>query len=709
MNAIDRGLRQVSDKVSGSSPLESLVLDRFQQNHPAGRVIGSVLDENRQRLGADTESVIAIDRGALRISPILKTAWGRSSLAYGPFERSNGLTFAVFMLNGHNTSQAEPIPDGLRPRLARWAKGTEAAPLGERLRVFLRARQRRYFWRRLLQWVRTGTRFHHVHALDQNLAIGWYPSVAPGDALQGGSAFVMFALGPECGDLRTRIGRDWLPTVRGLQNVPVYYVVVLREKGAAYYAATSQPGVPGLDALPVLRPLAIDARAEEPEVYAGIHQSVLGQIGFRVDSRVYQAQVARLTAFAQWYGSAVAADSLQGTDPVAASFAEIGGTWCNEGDPLVRASGGVSGSGVSAAWLSPGEPAGLIKLVVEADPACGGAVGLIWRRVDEHNYWLFEFACNESRLAVIVDGRRHDLPSSTEVRLAPNAPNLVQIADDGNALRLSINGGLAYGGLITDCRLAGGDGVGFLLHGGQGVRVRDFEAHPRTIPLPKELVLPAAWHPARYEAAIADDFASGSGELADRVTPVGGGRWEKTIGTGVFELADGRLRVSGSVARPSPGRTAYTVEWSEPAAADLSVTITPPGIERGHRERGRGGLIFWQDPGCYVTLSVFVDDWYGTSIAAFFQVDGFEELYDAVWTNVGRRIQWGVPYRFRVVLEDGRFLAYVDGEPVLERALSDIYPNWTDFKINKVGLVTNWEWGDDTGSAFQQFAAGHRR
>ena len=100
-----------------------------------------------------------------------------------------------------------------------------------------------------------------------------------------------------------------------------------------------------------------------------------------------------------------------------------------------------------------------------------------------------------------------------------------------------------------------------------------------------------------------------------------------------------------------------------------------------------------------------MNDAYGTSISAFFQVDGFEELYDAVWTNVGRRIRWGVPYDFRVAFDGSRFLAFVDGEPVLYRALSDIYPDWAGMEIHRVGMVVNWEWGNDTGTTFRDFVA----
>ena len=38
-------------------------------------------------------------------------------------------------------------------------------------------------------------------------------------------------------------------------------------------------------ALPMMRPIAIDPFNSDALVYAGVHQCVLGQIGFRVDTR----------------------------------------------------------------------------------------------------------------------------------------------------------------------------------------------------------------------------------------------------------------------------------------------------------------------------------------------------------------------------------------------------------------------------------------
>jgi hypothetical protein len=68
-------------------------------------------------------------------------------------------------------------------------------------------------------------------------------------------------------------------------------------------------------------------------------------------------------------------------------------------------------------------------------------------------------------------------------------------------------------------------------------------------------------------------------------------------------------------------------------------------------------------------------------------------------------MHWGVPHDFRVVCDGRRFLAFIDREPILYRALSDVYPQWNDFQIRRVGIVANWEWGNDTGSVFQNFVA----
>jgi hypothetical protein len=490
----------------------------------------------------------------------------------------------------------------------------------------------------------------------------------------------------------------------------MYYIVVLREQGAAYYAA-SIPGVPGLPAFPFMRLLGVDSSSADATVYGGVHQSVLGQIGFRVDTRVYRAQVAQLPEFSNWYGSAQGADTFTEEGALHLSDAQIGGQWIVQEGSLTRTDRGMVGSdAVNRATLQLSSPAGFLNIVVKTTDRPVEGVALIWRAKDNNNFWCFEAGSRQCRLSLKQDGKWSTFPSTRAHYLVPNASNSLQICDDGESIALYVNGELVYSTQFSDARLQDGTGAGIqVLGSGSNGPIHSFEAHPRTIPIPTGLNLGEPWFLQGNRIVVKDDFAGPITDLAERTTSFGGRKWRKAIGTGVFELTgNAAAKVLATVEKPCPGRTAYTIDWATPSFADIGVTITPPNRRPRLPERGRGGLIFWQDDRNYITLSVFMDDWYGTSIAAFFYVDGVEELYDAVWANVGRRIYWGTPYDFRVVFDGKRFLAFVNGEPVLYRALSDIYPDWDHMQINRTGVVVNWEWGNDTGSVFQHFIARER-
>jgi hypothetical protein len=108
-------------------------------------------------------------------------------------------------------------------------------------------------------------------------------------------------------------------------------------------------------------------------------------------------------------------------------------------------------------------------------------------------------------------------------------------------------------------------------------------------------------------------------------------------------------------------------------------------------------------------VTMYLDDMYdGASIAIFSHLDGFEEIYDAVWSMVAQKIYWGRAHRLRVVFDGMGLLTYIDDEPVLYRAVTDIYKDRGPFAINRVGIAVNWEWGDDTGSEFRNFVARSR-
>jgi hypothetical protein len=209
------------------------------------------------------------------------------------------------------------------------------------------------------------------------------------------------------------------------------------------------------------------------------------------------------------------------------------------------------------------------------------------------------------------------------------------------------------------------------------------------------------------EIAIADQFSGNTQDLAGTSPKIGDGVWQKLMGDGQFRLTgNGSAQVLANVKHPNPGRTVYTVPWEQPELADVQVTITPPGTGVRQRQRGRGGLIFWQDPQNYLIVNNWLDDFYtGASISCFFCLNGFEELYDAVWTNVGSRVYWGRPHTLRVVFDGMHFITFIDQEPVVYRALTDVYPDVKRLRIHQVGIVANWEWGNDTGSIFHNFIA----
>ena len=69
------------------------------------------------------------------------------------------------------------------------------------------------------------------------------------------------------------------------------------------------------------------------------------------------------------------------------------------------------------------------------------------------------------------------------------------------------------------------------------------------------------------------------------------------------------------------------------------------------------------------------------------------------------RVVWGTPFDLRVTFDGLRFVILIDGEPVLQRSLTDLYPADPGMRIIRVGIAVNWEWGNDTGSTFKAFRA----
>jgi hypothetical protein len=694
----------VDEECQTTMASDTPIVDLFCDDRASGTVIGTSGRRGAVRLGRDVEGQIAIDHGALRFRPLLTPGWGRQGIAYGPFRRVGGLVLAVSITNGHNTSQGSCIPEHIVKRIRRWFLGPDVDAWPVRLAAWVLGPRRKGTLRRFRWWVRSTSKTYHSPNYNENLAVGWFTSVAPGDPLVDGCGFIVHAAEGENGELWARVGDRCLSAFRRLKNLQIYYIVALRERGAAYYAAASD-GAHGLAGFPMMRPIAIDPFNSDERLYAGIHQCVLGQIGFRVDTRVHGVYIARIPQFAPAFGAAHAADSL--TVGVTERVAALGDAWRTLCGHVVRSEGGaIAVQGNALAILDPGAPSGLIHALVESTDATGRA-GLAWRVRDGGSYWLLTVSSKGCALVRRQEGTDITVASDAERRLKANTRHSVQVLDAHGQIGCYFDGERLFEAWFEEDYLEGETGVGVWLEGTGSAHLRDFEAHPREVAMPAAIPFSPPWKRLGERVKYADDFAGPPGDLTRHTLAFGEGEWVKTLGTGSIETDGvGAARVRATVERPNPGRVFYTLPWSRPDFADLETTITPPGHGRGQMQRCRSGLVFWQDTDNYVSFTVWLDDAYeGSSAVLFPKRHGFEELYDAIWTNIWDKVDWGKPFRLRVTFDGEHFTVFIGDEPVMQRSLTDIYPDDPPLRITRVGLAVNWEWGNDTGSRFEAFVA----
>ena len=682
--------------------------DDFTGTYGPGRLVGSKSSNGDQRKGVDREKVISADNGAARIAPLIEPGWGRAGIAYGPFERRNGRALAVYLVNCHNTSQSENLKESFRERVDRWLRGPDLCTRWQRFFQFLASKRKGRMLRQVLWWWRIRVDAKPVPKVDENLAIGFFPTEAPSNPLNTGNGFVMHATGAENGELWARCGDQCLPAVRSVQNLQIHYVVVLRERGAIYYAS-SVPGANGLGTYPNMRPLAIDAFNDDRSVYAGVHQAALGQIGFRLDTRIYGVRVVDLAQWTTGWGSAHAADSLKGIGTLSSAAAEVGGAWQQVAGQFERTSdGAVATRDESIAVVRTSAPSGLIHVLAHAGVSTEDSVSVIWRYADANNFWRLTLSSAGCELALHENGIPSRIAYSEAARLRSGSVHSLQVLDEGNRLGAFVDGALVFGERFRDRRLSHATGVGIAAwRSVDGARLASFEAHPRECPLPPSLDQGAPWWRMGKQAIVTDNFEGPPRELDGKPTTSGGKTWGKTIGSGFVDVTgDESAKFRATPAQRLPGRLAYTVEWDHTEFADLEVVLTPPGMAAGQHQHGTAGFVLWQDPDNYLMLNIWCSDAYaGASISSFFYLDGFEDLYDAIWTNVGRRMSWGESHVLRLTFDGMRYMAFIDEEPVLYRALTDVYPDARQLKIRRVGLLGNWEWGTDTGSVLRQFKA----
>lgn len=647
------------------------VRDEFEEDLPAGAVIGSRASDGTERLGKDRERTIAVDHGALRIQHLERPGWGKESIAYGPFPRRPGLALGVHMLNGHNASEPHERPS--HPLIARG--------------------------QRVLRRVRPP-----ADGPELNLAVGWFPRARVTDPARGSHAFVMASEEARNGDLATYLGRELAPLVLGVMNLPIYFVVILREQGAAFYASSWQDA-PGFAPYPHLRPLAIDPAGTEPELFAGVHQRVLGQAGWSIDSRVYGIHAEQLPELAAWYGTAHAADGLTGTGRLDGGGAEAGGPWTVAAGGWERTPVGARANAEGgSAMLHCEAPTGLLHVLLERTAVAGG----ILFRAGGDTAW--QVLCDRSECTLALGGEGSWTTIARERVASPpsGGRSSLLVADDGHEIEIRLDGRALFGGPIADERLAEAHGVG--LCAAEGIEcptLARFEAHPRQLSLPAPLDPRPPWQPPARIGRVLDRFDGEAGELERRRDERERPRWRRRLGVGTIERLGGTGgRVRASLGEPNPGRTIYTTPWDWPEFAELELEQTPPGSSHGEGEMGRCGLLFWTSELDYLIVNVWLDDKHDSaSISTFLMLDGREDHYRAVWSNIGRAIRWGVRSRLRVAFDGLDYAAWVDDRPVLYRAITDARPEAQRLPIAEVGIIVNWEYGDDTGTLLHCFSA----
>lgn len=717
--------------------LDGLVLrDDFADDVPTGRVGAGGTTAWPARRAVDTEGVIGVDHGAARFRPLRVPGWGRCALLYDGVGPRCGRSVLVHVLNGHNGSEAAEEWPGVPNLLYNHVLNTRDEPGLRRLlsspgaaRVRLRDQVPRVLAHRRARAA--------GEELDQSLAAGWLGGALTGGGLGGGHGFVVRAREAVNGDLCASVHGHLVPVRTELPNLPLALVTVLRERGALLGVVEDHGEGPEL------WPVAVDTDVAAGDPRPGVHQAVSGQIGWRVDTRLLRVAVADPAALAGWATTAALADRLVGERPLSEGEPGAGPYDDHAGVEFRIVCGAARRTGTGVAGPDAVAGADVVALAGRVDASVvhvvagdGGSGGLVVRADAAGNGFYVWWDGAEVRIErrdgeSVVEHARCAAPRPSR----PGSARSLQVLDDGARLCVVVDGVVTGQVALADAvpttsgrraPLDGPDHVGLAGSPSCPLRgLRDLEVHPRRMPVPLGL-RPRPIPVARATAlVVADAFDTDPGPLHGRAAS-DGSHWARTVGTVPFVVAasagsDGR-RAGARVPAPpdeprrwrrarafvgtTGRRTAYTVPWSEPRGAAIEAGILPPGDGPGEGERCRAGLVLWQDPANWIIAATWLDDAYpGTSVSTFYRLDDREELYEAVWTNVGRRITWGRPYRLGVRYAAGTLEVDLDGEAVLRRSVNDVCDRFTDLAVTRVGIATNWEFGDDTGSVFGWFRA----
>jgi hypothetical protein len=445
------------------------VTDVFIGAPSVSLVAGGAAGEGQRRV-AGPVGAITIDRDGCRIAATIERVW----LGYGPVHAAAGLTLRVeLLIREQDEPASKPAPPAERSGRLRRLADTFAATV-ERGRGVLSAVASRTL-------VPVGKPAVPVTRPANGWSIGWFADAGIASAAHA------FVLSPDAGS-RPTVGAGYAGRLRAVSSptieaVPCGYVISLRRRGAAYYLPAAQvASAPS----PTVRPVAIDTNATRPRFAAVCHEG-----GGSSVASLRAVVIQHVPAWAAWFGSAHFADRLVGAGDLHHSMAEIGGIWQVAEGRLRRARSGVYGSAISnRAMASLREPSGLLHVEVDSDQRQGRVV-LFFRHLDDQNCWRLVVRRRTARLSLLLSGRLSDVFTSRLTAGWPDAERwTLEVVDDGRDIVVCIDG-RPVSRPVRDERLADASGLGFATLGAvRHIHLRNIEAHPRSLPLPSELLPP---------------------------------------------------------------------------------------------------------------------------------------------------------------------------------------------------------------------------
>jgi hypothetical protein len=527
-------------------------------------------------------------------------------------------------------------------------------------------------------------------------AVGFFPGKNPADPLPGSAALEVFPTGSTVSGWRAKDGAGWLDNEESHLMAEAGAAVVLRSREALGHAVFtwSVPGARNTAGYPEMEVLAFDTRSQG-DLKPGVHHDGAGDA-----AQVVRFKALQLSGVSGNFPFAHLGDRGVGAGNLGAAPAEVGGSWkqldgSNYPDDatLVRTARGIQhdGGGLRRFFAFPGAKSRLVGCDVEN--AATPADSLVYFRVqDANNCWFVRlFADWKMTVERIVGGVNTVVYQTGAYRPTNNDADRVRVWLRGPRIKVFLNGMLTAN--LDDPDLMEAAGIGFGLDGpAGGSALRDLFAYPEAIAIPAQFGATAPFGAPGGAQAVDDPFDGAAGqELA--------GPWVKESG-GALRLehtGSGAVKPSGPLNQAV--NLAYYRPWGGAGYAHLEATLLcPPNAF---------------DPGQNHFQGVYVGDGAGGSIGWFgfaneaqgptsTELEVTEDDTVRYRTNLYDALQAAQPYTLKVITDGDRWVAYVDGEPVMSRARTQRSGN-APLSISRVGVIARD--GDNGAGEFRHFSA----